>query len=365
MMRSTVGTVVNQDVLVGQPIPEVVRDCTADDWGKAKPSNYDLSEITRKYAQANFRKASWQVLDTFIPYGVLWALMLHAVRQEYPYWITLALAVIAAGLLVRIFILFHDCCHGSFLPSRRANSILGHISAILIFTPFADWRYTHAIHHATAGDLDRRGTGDIWTMTAEEYLAAPRRKRLAYRIYRNPFILFIAGPVLLFLFVQRFSSNAAKKRERIGVAFTNLAILLVVVVASFTIGLRTYLLIQFPVIAIAGSLGLWLFYLQHQFENVYWARHESWDPARVALQGSSYLKLPKIVQWFTGNIGLHHIHHARPTIPNYNLQRCYDDLPAFRAVEPLTIRTSLNSAWLSLYDEDRKKLVSFGALRLS
>ena len=220
------------------------------------------------------------------------------------------------------------------------------------------------MHHATAGDLDRRGTGDIWTMTTQEYWAAPRRKRLAYRIYRNPFILFIPGPVLLFLLFQRFSTRGAKKRERVSVAFTNLALLLVVVVASATIGLKTYLLVQFPVIAIAGAFGLWLFYLQHQFENVYWARHEFWDPMRVALEGSSYLKLPKTLQWFTGNIGLHHIHHARPTIPNYNLQQCYDNVPAFQAVEPLTLRTSLHSASLSVYDESQKRLISFRALRL-
>ena len=355
----------NQEVLVDQPRPRGVSYFSADDSETPKLSNQLLSEITRKYVHADVRKAYWQVLDTFIPYAALWALMLYMVQHGYPYWITMALAVIAAGILVRIFILFHDCCHGSFFPSRRANTILGYLSGILIFTPFEDWRYTHAVHHATAGDLDRRGTGDIWTMTTEEYLAAPQRKRLAYRIYRNPFILFIPGPVLLFLFVQRFSSKGAKKRERVSVVFTNLAILLVVVVASATIGLKTYLLIQFPVIAIAGAFGLWLFYLQHQFENVYWARHEFWDPMRVALEGSSYYKLPKILQWFTGNIGLHHIHHARPSIPNYNLQRCYDNVPAFQAVEPLTIRTSLNSASLSLYDESKKKLISFRALRLS
>lgn len=355
----------NQAGLVGQVIPKVVGYVTADDSGKPKVSTQTLSEITRKYAHANLRKAWGQLLDTFIPYGVLWALMLRTVQQGYPYWITLALAVIAAGILVRIFILFHDCCHGAFFSSRRTNTILGYISGILIFTPFEDWRYAHAVHHATAGDLDRRGTGDIWTMTKEEYLAAPRRKRLAYRIYRNPFILFIPGPVLLFLFFQRFSTKGAKKRERNSVLFTNLAVLLVAVVASVTIGLRTYVLIQFPVIVIAGAFGLWLFYLQHQFENVYWARHEYWDPAGVALEGSSYLKLPKILQWFTGNIGLHHIHHARPTIPNYNLQECYDEIPVFQTVAPFTIRTGLKSLRLGLYDEEQKKLISFRGLKRS
>lgn len=354
-----------QEIPNHRQIVSVTGSRRAEDPGKARPAIDDLSKLTRKYAHADVRKACRQLLDTFIPYAGLWAIMLHAVQHGYPYWITLALAVIAAGILVRIFILFHDCCHGSFFPSRRANTILGYLSGILIFTPFEDWRYTHAVHHATAGDLDRRGTGDVWTMTTGEYLAAPRRKRLAYRIYRNPFILFIPGPVLLFLFFQRFSGKGAKKRERVSVALTNLAILLVVVVASATIGLKTYLLVQFPVIAIAGAFGLWLFYLQHQFETVYWARHEFWDPMRVALEGSSYLKLPKILQWFTGNIGLHHIHHARPTIPNYYLQQCQNEIPLFQSVKPLTIRTSLNSACLSLYDEGHNKLISFRALRLS
>jgi len=355
----------HQDVLVAQPTANVVSGITADDSGKAEVANPALSEITRKFAHANFTKACWQILDTLVPYGVLWALMIHAVQQGYPYWITLTLAVIAAGILVRIFILFHDCCHGSFLPSRPANTILGYVSGILIFTPFEQWRYTHAVHHATAGDLDRRGTGDIWTMTTMEYLAAPRLKRLAYRIYRNPFILFIPGPILLFLFFQRFSRKGAKKRERMSVVWTNLSILLLVFVASLTIGLKNYLLIQFPVIALAGSFGLWLFYLQHQFENVYWARHASWDPLRVALEGSSYLKLPKVLQWFTGNIGLHHIHHARPTIPNYYLQQCCDETPLFQTVTPLTLRTSIKSLRLGLYDEDQKKLIRFRALGLA
>jgi len=333
------------------------------DVAEPKMSNRGIFDATAKYARASRRKACWQLLDTLLPYAALWALMFHTVQQRYPYGLTLILTVIAAGLLVRIFILFHDCCHGSFLPSRRANTMLGFLSGILIFTPFADWRYAHNVHHATAGDLDRRGTGDIWTMTTDEYLAAPLRKRLAYRTYRNPLILFIPGPVLLFLCFQRFSTKGARKQERNGVALTNLAIVSVVIVASLTMGLKTYLLIQLPVIVLAGTLGLWLFYLQHQFENVYWARHEYWDPIRVALEGSSYFKLPKILQWFTGNIGLHHIHHMRPNIPNYNLQQCYNGIALFQTVTPLTLRTSFKSLRLGLYDEAQKKMISFRSLR--
>ena len=334
-------------------------DAGSTSFKMTKPAWY---QITAKYGHANLRRSLWQLLNTFVPYFALWALMIHTVQRGYPYWITLVLAVLAGGILVRVFIFFHDCCHGSFFVSRRANTVLGTVSGILTCTPFADWRYAHNLHHATAANLDRRGIGDIRTMTMEEYLAAPLRRRLAYRIYRNPFVLFGPGAALLFLFFQRFTSKGAGKRERQSVFFTNLALLVIVGTASLTIGLQTYLLIQLPIILTAGSVGLWLFYIQHQFESVYWAHNETWDPMKVALEGSSYFKLPKILQWFSGNIGLHHIHHVRPSIPNYNLQQCYDDMPAFQAVVPLTILTGLKSLRLSLYDEKQQKLISFRSL---
>jgi len=325
----------------------------------AKPAWY---QAIGRYAYSDLRKSLWQLVDTFVPYGLLWAMMLYTVRQGCPYWVTLALAVVAGGILVRVFILFHDCCHGSFFASRRANTILGYVSGVLTFTPYEDWRHAHNLHHATAGDLDRRGVGDIWTMTTKEYLAAPLRRRLVYRIYRNPFVLFGPGAALLFLLFQRFSTKGAGKRERQSVFLTNVALLVIGGLASLTIGFQTYLLIQLPVILVGATLGLWLFYIQHQFESVYWTRHESLDPMKVALDGSSYFKLPKILQWFSGNIGLHHVHHARPTIPNYHLQQCHDDIPALHAVEPLTIRTSFKSLCLALYDEKQQKLISFHSL---
>jgi omega-6 fatty acid desaturase (delta-12 desaturase) len=329
-----------------------------------KTSRPDWYRTIAKYARPNPSKSVWQLLNTLVPYCGLWALMLYTVRQGYPYWVTLMLVVVAGGMLVRVFILFHDCCHGSFFASRRANTICGYVAGIVTFTPFEDWRYAHNLHHATAGDLNRRGVGDIRTMTKEEYLAAPTRKRLAYRIYRNPLVLFGPGSALLFLVFQRFSSKGAGKRERKSVIVTNLALLLVVVIASLTIGFKTYLSIQLPMILIAGTSGLWLFYVQHQFENVYWARHDVWDPMRVALQGTSYLRLPKMLQWFTGSIGLHHIHHVRPNIPNYHLQQCHDDVAAFRQIKPITIQTSFNLLRLSLYDEEHNKLISFRSLKV-
>lgn len=327
--------------------------------GTAKPAWF---RTTARYGQADFGKSIWQSVNTFGLYGLLWALMIFTVKSAYPYWITLALAVLAGGILVRVFILFHDCCHGSFFASHRANSILGRIAGVLTFTPFEDWRHKHNRHHATAGDLDRRGIGDIWTMTTAEYMAASLWQRFSYRLYRNPFILLGPGSVLLFLCLNRFPSKGGGNRERKSVAYTNLALLFIVGISSWTIGLTAYLLIQLPIIVIAGGLGLWLFYIQHQFEDVYWEHRESWDSVRVALEGSSYFKLPKILQWFTGNIGLHHVHHVRPSIPNYNLQRCHDEIPAFQAVKAITLMTSFRSLQLSLCDPENQKLVSFRSL---
>jgi omega-6 fatty acid desaturase (delta-12 desaturase) len=299
-----------------------------------------------------------------LPYGALWALMLFTVRNGYPYWLTALLMALAGGMLVRVFILFHDCCHGSLFTSRRANRIVGYLTGVLTFTPFDDWKFAHNLHHASAGNLNRRGIGDIKTMTKEEYLAASRRKRLAYRIYRHPLILFGPGAALLFLVFQRFHSKNAGKRERASVVYTNLTLLIIGAVASATIGLQTYLTIQLPVLLIAGSSGLWLFYVQHQFSDVYWARHERWDPLRVALEGSSYLKLPRILQWLTSNIGLHHVHHLKPQIPNYNLQRCHNEIPEFQAVTPITLWTSAKLLGLALYDEAEAKLIGFRALKM-
>jgi omega-6 fatty acid desaturase (delta-12 desaturase) len=316
-----------------------------------------------EYAKSDPRKAIWQLVNTLIPYAILWYLMIRSIQLGYSYWLTLGLAVVASGLMVRIFIFFHDCTHGSFFASRRANKIVGYITGILTFTPYDDWRHTHSVHHATAGDLDRRGVGDVWTMTVDEYLEAPRLQKLAYRLFRHPLITFGLGPSFMFLIVHRFPHKGATKRQRRSVWLTNLALLAIIVVAALTIGLQTYLLIQLPMMIIAGAAGVWLFYIQHQYEKVYWARHEEWDPIQAALEGSSYYKLPKVLQWFTGNIGLHHVHHLRARIPNYNLQECHDNVPVAQAVEPLTIRTSLRSLWLHLWDERNGVLVSFRALK--
>lgn len=324
-----------------------------------KPEWY---KATAHFLERDIRKALWQLLTTLTAYLLLLALMVLTIRAGYSYGITLGLGVVAAALLIRIFILFHDCTHGSLLPSPRWNRNVGYLCGILAFTAFHDWRRSHAGHHITAGDLDRRGVGDITTMTVEEYLAAPPLQRLAYRLYRSPFVLLGIGPFYYFLLRNRYPSRGAKKIDFVSVIVTNLALAAIIVAASLTIGFRTYLLVQLPVLLLGTTLGVWLFYIQHQFEGVYWARHEEWDPWQVVMTGASYYHLPKLLQWVTGNIGFHHVHHMRPGIPNYRLQECHEATPELQAVKLLTLRNSFKSLQMNLYDEQQRKLVSFRSL---
>ena len=318
---------------------------------------------TSRFARADNRKAVWQLLSTVLAYLVLLAAMVFTVHHGYSYGTTLALGIVAAALLSRIFILFHDCTHGSFVSSPRFNRNIGYFCGIVAFTAFHDWRRSHAGHHITAGDLDRRGIGDITTMTVDEYKAAKPLQRLAHRLYRHPLVLLGIGPLYYFLLRNRYPSPGAKKIDFVSVIATDLALVTILILASMTIGLRTYILVQLPVLQMAATLGVWLFYNQHQFEGVYWARHEEWNPWRTAMEGASYYRLPRWMQWVTANIGLHHIHHTRPGIPNYRLQECYEAVPELQKVNALTVRQSLGSLRLNLYDEARHKLVSFHSLR--
>jgi omega-6 fatty acid desaturase (delta-12 desaturase) len=289
--------------------------------------------------------------------------MILTVRYGLPYWTTLALATVAAAFLVRVFIFFHDCCHGSFFRSSKANAALGTVLGIFTFTAFSEFRYTHGMHHATAGDLDRRGIGDVWTMTVAEYRAAPLRTRLAYRLFRNPFVMFLLGPIGTFFIANRLPKKGSHPKQVRSVLITNAGLLLFAATIGFTLGWATYLKIQLPVMLIGGVGGIWLFYVQHQFDPSYWVRHEQWGSIESALQGSSYYRLPKLLQWLSGNIGLHHVHHLKPRIPNYHLQRCLDAIPELQLPDFLTIRRSLKSVFLNLWDEEKGALVSFGQLR--
>ncbi|HWB02754.1 MAG TPA: fatty acid desaturase [Verrucomicrobiales bacterium] len=306
-------------------------------------------------------KAVWQLVNTFGSYILLWGLMYWTVSISW--WLTVPLAILAGLLVIRAFIIFHDCGHGSFFKSRFANDLTGFISGVVTFTPYYHWRWEHALHHGASGDLDRRGTGDIWTMTVQEYLESTRWKRFAYRLARNPFILFIVAPVFLFLVRQRFPSSNAKPRERRSVWWMNCAIAAMVLGLGWIFGWMNYLIIQLIITMVSGAAGVWLFYVQHQFEDVYWERHGDWDYATAALQGSSFYKLPAVLRWFSGNIGFHHIHHLSPRIPNYNLRRCHESHPLFRDVRPLTVRRSLKSLAFRLWDERGRRLVGFRALR--
>lgn len=300
-------------------------------------------------------------MNTLVPYAVIWYLMIQSLKVSYA--LTLALAVIASLLLVRIFIIFHDCGHGSFFRSLKANRFWGLVTGILTFTPSSYWWREHAQHHASAGNLDDRGVGDIWTMTVQEYLKSPLWTRITYRLARNPLFLFILGPGFLFLFIHRFSDNKTTKQGVESVLMTNLGILAVGALLSSLIGMKEYIAIQIPVVMMAASAGVWLFYVQHQFEGVYWERDPNWDYVDEALKGSSFYKLPRVLQWFTGNIGFHHIHHLSPRIPNYYLEKCYNEIQLFREVKPVTFLSSLKSITYRLWDEQHRRLVGFGYLR--
>lgn len=325
------------------------------------PDKMAWKDIVRRFQKPSLPRALWQIVNTFGAYGILWYLLYRSL--EISYWLTLPLAILAGAILVRVFIIFHDCGHGSFFKSRAANDILGFVSGVLTFTPYYHWRWEHAIHHASAGHLDKRGTGDVWTMTVQEYLEASRWKRFAYRLARNPFILFGLAPLLLFLVMQRFPASKADKRERHSVYWMNAAILAMAVGLASVFGIVAYVLIQTVILLVAGGCGVWMFYVQHQFEDVYWERGENWDFTAAALQGSSFYKLPRVLQWFSGNIGFHHIHHLSPRIPNYNLERCHRADPIFARVKPITLTSSLKSMTLRFWDEQHQKLVGYREMR--
>jgi omega-6 fatty acid desaturase (delta-12 desaturase) len=313
--------------------------------------------IVSPHQRASSASANRQVINTLGPYAVLWYAMYKSASISL--WIMLPLAVLAAGFLVRTFIIFHDCGHGSFYKSGAANRTLGFITGMLTLTPYYHWRWQHALHHRTCGDLDRRGAGDVWTLTVREYLESSRWRRFSYRLVRNPLVLFVLAPFYLFVIEQRIPAAGAPRRERRSVHWMNLAILAMACSMSALFGIKTYLLLQLIVSTLAGSAGIWLFYVQHQFEGAYWQRGAKWTYTEAALQGSSFYKLPRLLQWFSGNIGLHHIHHLCPRIPNYNLQRCHDADALFAQVKPLTLLSSLRSLAFRLWDEQNGKLVGF------
>ena len=316
-----------------------------------------------KYAHPDLKKSLWQIFNSVVPYFFLWYLMYKSLG--YPYWVTLVLTIVACGFLIRIFIIFHDCGHRSFFTSKTANEIIGMAMGIITFTPFHSWHHKHWVHHATSSNLDKRGIGDVWTMTVDEYLNASKWTRFVYRSFRNPFIMFTIGPVYVALVENRLTKKKMTRQEKVNIYFTNIFVLAISVALSLLIGIKAYLLIQLPVLLISHSIGIWLFYIQHQFDDVAWERGTDWDYRTAAITGSSFLNFPPVLQWFTGNIGFHHVHHLSSMIPNYNLAACHYENEIFREVKPIVFFSTFKALTLSLWDEAERRLTSFKRLRVA
>ncbi|HEX4109572.1 MAG TPA: fatty acid desaturase [Solirubrobacteraceae bacterium] len=327
----------------------------------AGPALTDWRAALAPYAKPHLGRSAIDVATSCVPYLALSFLMYLALRTSV--LLTLVLAIPAAGFLVRTFILFHDCSHGSLLPSRRANAALGAFLGLFVLSPFRRWRHDHAVHHASAGDLERRGVGDVITLTVREYQARSPRGRLGYRLIRNPLVMFGLGPVIAMIVGPRLPSRSARPHLRNSVLKTDVALALVVGLLCWLMGWSSFLLVWGPAAMLAGSTGIWLFYVQHQFEDAYWQRPDQWCFTDAALRGSSYLRLPQPLQFFTGNIGLHHVHHLNARIPNYNLQRAHDENPGLREVPTLSLWDGLRAVRLKLWDEDSHRLITFAQAR--
>jgi omega-6 fatty acid desaturase (delta-12 desaturase) len=317
------------------------------------------NRVLEPYVGADTRRSVTQLLTTVVPFVTLWWLAVRSL--EVGYWLTLLVAIPAAGFMMRLFMIQHDCGHGSFFKSRTARDWVGRAIGVVLLTPYDYWKRTHAYHHAHSGDLDFRGFGDVDTHTVREYLSWPRWRRLRYRLYRHPLVLFGVAPFYQFIFKHRYPWDIPRNWTQAwrSVWWTNVAIAAVVVVMWMTLGIERFLLVQLPVTFLASSLGIWMFYVQHQYEDTYWHWHEHWDYYEASLKGSSYLVLPRPLQWLTANIGVHHVHHMSARIPNYKLQQVHDENPEFHAVTKVRLRDTLKLINLALWDEDRQQLIRF------
>jgi acyl-lipid omega-6 desaturase (Delta-12 desaturase) len=320
-------------------------------------------ETLAPFAVPCVRRGSLAVATSAVPYVALCLVIYFTLDVSRP--LTAVLAILAAGFLVRVFVVFHDCAHGSLLPSRRANAVVGTVLGLFVLSPFRRWRHDHAVHHATSGDLDRRGVGDIVTLTVTEYRTRSRRGRVAYRLIRSPLVMFGLGPVFAMIVGPRIVARGARPRMRNSVLGTDAALVVLVGGLCWLMGWRDFLIVWAPAALLAGSVGIWLFYVQHQFEDAYWQSGTDWSFAEAALRGSSYLKLPTVLRFFTGNIGLHHVHHLNARIPNYNLQRAHNASPLFAAVPTLSLWDGLRAIRFKLWDEQAGRLVTFSQARRS
>ncbi|WHY70604.1 fatty acid desaturase [Fictibacillus enclensis] len=321
----------------------------------------NLRKQVAPYEKPSTKNSVTQLINTLVPFILLWYLAYESLSISY--FLALPLTIIGAGFLTRIFIIFHDCCHHSFFRNRKANKIVGTMTGVLTLFPYHQWQHEHNIHHATSGNLNKRGTGDIWIMTVDEYLAASFWRRIAYRLYRNPIIMFGLGPIYVFLITNRFNRKGARFKERINLYITNLSIAALAALLCWTVGWEAFLLVQGPIFFVSGVAGIWLFYVQHQFEDSYFEHDEEWDYVKAAIDGSSYYKLPKVLQWLTGNIGFHHIHHLSPRVPNYNLEDVHRIDSTFQSVQTITLTSSLRSLGFRLWDEESRTFISFKGIQ--
>ena len=320
---------------------------------KAKQLRKDVAP----FAKSETRMSIQQLLNTLVPLLLIWGA--GYVLLQYSPWYTALCSIIASGFVVRAFIIFHDCTHGSFFKSKKANDIIGNITGILTSFPYEKWKREHTIHHATSANLDKRGIGDIDMLTVDEYLEKSKMGRLGYRFYRNPFVLFGLGPLFMVLVLNRINRKDAKRKERMNTYYTNIALLAICTTLIWVFGWSTFLLVHGLTLFIAGSLGIWLFYIQHTYEDSYFEVDSEWDYVKAAVEGSSYYKLPKLLQWVTGNIGFHHVHHLSPRIPNYKLEDAHETVKPLQQATTITIKTSLESIRYKLYDPENYRFVTF------
>ena len=320
-----------------------------------------LKKSTLPYEATDSKKSNVQMINTLIPLIALWGAGYASLSVSY--WLSLPFLIAASGFLIRTFILFHDCCHGSFFKSKKANDIVGTILGVLTLVPYRQWKNSHARHHATSGNLDKRGVGDIWILTVDEYATAPIWRKIAYRTYRNPIVMFGLGPIFVFLIQYRFNVRGARRKERLNTHLTNALIVALYALMMWAIGWQAFVLVQGPIFFVSGVLGIWLFYVQHQFEDSYFENEAEWSYVQAAVEGSSYYKLPRLLQWITGNIGFHHVHHLNPKVPNYNLEQAHEATPPLQHAATITLGTSLQSLRFRLWDETGKTFVGYRKIR--
>jgi len=332
-------------------------------WIAKEPDARAWTALLAPYRQPSRSRSAFEVAVTAVPLVLLWFLMWLSL--DIGYWLCLLLAVPAAGFLVRLFMIQHDCGHGAFFRHRLANDWLGRVIGVLTLTPYEYWRRTHAIHHATSGKLEHRGIGDVDTLTVREYLALSRPGRLRYRLYRHPAVMFGLGPAYMFLLRHRLPLGLMRCgwRPWISAMGTNLAIAALVAIMIWLVGLGPFLLVHLPITLLGATMGVWLFYVQHQFADTVWENNEDWNVHDAALYGSSYYELPAALRWFTANIGVHHVHHLSSRIPCYRLIRVLRDHPELTAIGRLTLVQSLRCTRLALWDETKRQLISFRQAR--